>query len=138
MKTYSDAIIEHYADRFIALRIARHGVNLAQYLINPAQFERLALEPEPLLPAQEAAVLRIWQRWDTGLAEQTAAPTSEQTPDEEPFEMPPEYAVWEEFLLGLGNNKAIRQRNGAFIEPLHHHRHSNQRNRSANFARKGA
>ena len=25
MRTYSDAHIEHYADRFIALRIARHG-----------------------------------------------------------------------------------------------------------------
>lgn len=136
MRTYSDAHLGHYADRFIALRMARHGVNLAQYLINPYQFERLALEPEPLLPAQEAAVLRIWQRWDTGLAEQAVAP-AEASPDEEPSELPGVYAVWEDFLLGLGNNKAIRQRNGAFIEPLHHHRH-NARNRSANFARKGA
>ncbi|MGP9666273.1 hypothetical protein ACT3TY_16845 [Halomonas sp. AOP22-C1-8] len=135
MRTYSDAHLEHYADRFIALRMARHGVNLAQYLINPAQFERLALEPEPLLPAQEAAVLRIWQRWDTGL--ETAA--SEPATDEEPFELPGVYAVWEEFLLGLGNNKAIRQRNGAFIEPLNHHRHNRGMNRgSANFERKQA
>ena len=134
MRTYSDAHIEHYADRFIALRIARHGVDLAQYLINPAQFERLALEPEPLLPKQQMAVLRIWQRWDTGLAEQAAAP---EAPKEKPFELPGEYAMWEEFLLGIGNNKAIRQRNGAYVEPMHHHRH-NPRNRSANFARKGA
>lgn len=138
MRTYSDAHLEHYADRFIALRMARHGVNLAQYLINPHQFERLALEPEPLLPAQEAAVLRIWQRWDTGLAEQTAEPT-EAAPDEEPSELPPEFAVWEEFLLGLGNNKAIRQRNGAFVEPLHHHRHNRGMNRgTSNFERKQA
>ncbi|NVF14984.1 hypothetical protein [Vreelandella maris] len=138
MRTYSDAHLEHYADRFIALRMARHGVNLAQYLINPHQFERLALEPEPLLPAQEAAVLRIWQRWDTGLNEQTAAPT-EAAPDQEPAELPPEYAVWEELLLGLGNNKAIRQRNGAFIEPLHYHRHSRGMNRgTADFERKQA
>ncbi|WP_237673607.1 hypothetical protein [Vreelandella profundi] len=135
MRTYSDAHLEHYADRFIAQRMARHGVNLAEYLVNPAQFERLALEPEPLLPAQQAAVLRIWQQWDTALA----ATASEPAPEvEEPFQLPGVYAVWEEFLLGIGNNKAIRQRNGAFIEPLHHHRHTNQRNRSANFARKGA
>ncbi|HDZ48749.1 hypothetical protein LCGC14_0074840 [marine sediment metagenome] len=139
MRTYSDAHIEHYADRFIALRMARHGVNLAQYLINPVQFERLALEPEPLLPAQAAAVLRIWQRWDTGLAEQAAAPASEPETEEETFELPGVYAVWEEFLLGLGNNKAIRQRNGAFIEPLNHHRHNRGMNRgSANFERKQA
>ena len=135
MRTYSDAHLEHYADRFMALRMARHGVNLAEYLISPAQFERLALEPEPLLPAQQAAVLRIWQQWDTGLAATASEPTPEA---DEPFQLPGVYAVWEEFLLGIGNNKAIRQRNGAFIEPLHHHRHTNQRNRSANFARKGA
>ncbi|WP_372373212.1 hypothetical protein ACDI10_16195 [Vreelandella venusta] len=136
MKTYSDATIEHHADRFIALRLARHGVNLAQYLANPVQFERLALEPEPLLPAQQAAVLKIWHAWDTGLA-------TVPEPDEEPFELPGEYAVWEEFLLEIGNNKAIRQRNGAFVEPLRHHRHNRGMSRqTANFerrqARKGA
>jgi len=135
MRTYSDAHLEHYADRFIALRMARHGVNLAQYLINPAQFERLALEPEPLLPAQEAAVLRIWQRWDTGLADADIQPEGKA----ESAELPPEYAVWEEFLLGVGNNKVIRQRNGAFIEPLHHHRHNRGMNRgTSNFERKQA
>lgn len=117
MRTYSDAHLEHYADRFIALRIALHGVDLAQYLINPSQFEGLALEPEPLLPKQQKAALRIWQRWDTGLAEQATAP------EEKPFELPGEYSVWEDYLLGIGNNKAIRQRNGAYVEPMHHHRH---------------
>lgn len=136
MRTYSDEHLEYYADRFIRLWIARHGVTLAQYLINPVQFERLALEPEPLLPAQQAAVLRIWQRWDTGLAANASEPTQEA--EEEPFQLPGVYAVWEEFLLGLGNNKAIRQRNGTFVEPMHHHRHKNARNSNANFARKGA
>lgn len=136
MKTYSNEVLEYYADRFINLRIARHGFNLAQYLANPVQFERLALEPEPLLPAQQAAVLKIWHAWDTGLA-------TVPEPDEEPFELPGEYAVWEEFLLEIGNNKAIRQRNGAFVEPLRHHRHNRGMSRqTANFerrqARKGA
>lgn len=129
--TYTDDEIEYYADRFARLRIARHGFNLAQYLANPVTVERAALEPEPLLPAQHAAVLRIWQRWDTGLAPAQPEP-------EEPFELPPEYAVWEEFLLGLGNTQAVRKRNGAYIEPLHHHRHKNARNTTANFARRGA
>lgn len=139
MNTYSDAYLEHHADRFIALRLARHGVNLAQYLANPAQCERLALEPEPLLPAQQAVVLRIWQRWDTGLPATSAPDASDPADDagEATFEMAAEYAVWEEFLLELGNNKAIRQRNGAFVEPLRHHRHNRGMNRlTANFERK--
>ena len=86
MRTYSDAHLEHYADRFVGLRLARHGVNLAQYLANPPAFERLALEPEPLLPAQQAAVLRIWQRWDTGLAEGTERITDNTATNANPWD----------------------------------------------------
>ncbi|WP_447926924.1 hypothetical protein [Vreelandella sp. EE27] len=129
MTTYSDSELEYFADRFVRLRLSRHGFNLAQYLANPVTAERAALEPEPLLPAQQKAVLKIWQRWDTGLA-----PTA---PEETPTE-PVEYAAWEELLIGLGNNQAIRQRNGAYVEPLHHHRHEPRNRHTANFARKGA
>lgn len=135
MTTYSDETLEQYADRFVQLRLARHGVNLAQYLANPVQFERLALEPEPLLPAQQAAVLRIWQRWDTGLAEQPAAAQESSVPDWD----------WRDLLerWHCETEQAERavarmqQRNGAYVEPLHHKRH-NARNRSANFAKRGA
>lgn len=132
MTTYTDAYLEYYADRYVALYLKGHGITLVQYLAAPDRYEHLAFAPLPLLPAQNNVVLRLWHAWDTGTG-LAAAPE----PDEEPFELPGVYAVWEEFLLGLGNNQAIRQRNGAFIEPLRHHRH-NARNRSANFARKGA
>ncbi|UEQ03204.1 hypothetical protein LMS44_18240 [Halomonas profundus] len=140
MRTYSDAHIEHYADRFIALRMARHGVNLAQYLINPHQFERLALEPEPLLPAQEAAVLRIWQRWDTGLA-----PVAEGTTDS--CENQAAGWDWRDLLDQWRDEVAqserevcqLSQRNGAAFEPMRHHRHNRGMNRgTSNFVRKQA
>ncbi|WP_085919065.1 hypothetical protein [Halomonas sp. CSM-2] len=135
MTTYSDETLEQYADRFVQLRLARHGVNLAQYLANPVQFERLALEPEPLLPAQQAAVLRIWQRWDTGLAEQQAVEKESTVPDWD----------WRDLLERWSTETEqaeravarMQQRNGAYVEPLHHNRH-NARNRSANFAKRGA
>lgn len=138
MKTYRDDYLEYYADRFVRLRLSRLGISLPQYLSNIEECEQLlmkpeALAPEPLLPTQAAVALRLWWAWDTGLATATSEPA-----DIEPYELPGEYAVWEEFLLGLGNNKAIRQRNGAFVEPMHHHRHKNARNSNANFARKGA
>lgn len=135
MTTYSDETLEQYADRFVQLRLSRHGVNLAQYLANPVQFERLALEPEPLLPAQQAAVLRIWQRWDTGIAEQPEAVQESTVPDWD----------WRDLLDRWRTETEqaeravarMQQRNGAYVEPLHHHRH-NARNRSANFAKRGA
>ncbi len=139
MRTYSDAHLEHYADRFIALRMARHGVNLAQYLINPAQFERLALEPEPLLPAQEAAVLRIWQRWDTGLAQQPS--------EDSDIETPPAGWDWRDLIEQWRDEVAqserevcqLSQRNGAAFEPMRHHRHNRGVSRStSNFERKQA
>ena len=135
MTTYSDETLEQYADRFVQLRLARHGVNLAQYLANPVQFERLALEPEPLLPAQQAAVLRIWQRWDTGLAEQPAAEHESTVPDWDWRDLLERWRTETEVAERAVSR--MQQRNGAYVEPLHHHRH-NARNRSANFAKRGA
>lgn len=142
MRTYSDAHLEHYADRFIALRMARHGVNLAQYLINPAQFERLALEPEPLLPAQQAAVLRFWQRWDTGLAA-----VSEQASSQDDIETQATGWDWRDLIEQWRDEVAqserevgqLSQRNGAAFEPMRHHRHNRGVSRStSNFERKQA
>lgn len=142
MRTYSDEHLEYYADRFIRLWIARHGVTLAQYLINPAQFERLALEPEPLLPAQEAAVLRIWQRWDTGLATET-----EQSSDSDDIEAQATGWDWRDLIDQWRDEVAqserevcqLSQRNGAAFEPMRHHRHNRGVSRStSNFERKQA
>lgn len=142
MRTYSDEHLEYYADRFIRLWIARHGVTLAQYLINPAQFERLALEPEPLLPAQQAAVLRFWQRWDTGLAA-----ISEQHSDSDDIEAQAGSWDWRDLIDQWRDEVAqserdvcqLSQRNGAAFEPMRHHRHNRGMNRgTSNFVRKQA
>lgn len=144
MRTYSDATLEHYADRFIALRLARHGVNLEQYLANPARFERLALEPEPPLPAQQAAALRLWWRWDTGLAphghEEGAATL--------PAGYPPQHEDWQDWRELIQQWRHVeaqverdiahlpRRDNGHIVEPLRHHRFP--RSGAANFTKRGA
>lgn len=137
MRTYSDATLEHYADRFIALRLARHGVNLEQYLANPARFERLALEPEPPLPAQQAAALRLWWRWDTGLAPAGASTA--------PTALPANYQDHRELLARWRDAEAQVERdiahlprrdNGHIVEPLRHHRFP--RSGAANFTKRGA
>lgn len=139
MRTYSDAIIEHYADRFIALRIARHGVNLAQYLINPAQFERLALEPEPLLPKQQAVVLRLWQHWDTGLAQQPSEKNDIETQTAD-WDWRDQLDQWREEVAQSEREVCqLSQRNGAYVEPMRHHRHNRGNARTtSNFERKQA
>lgn len=140
MRTYSDAHLEHYADRFIALRMARHGVNLAQYLINPYQFERLALEPEPLLPAQAAAVLRIWQRWDTGLAPVAEGATESSETQTAGWDWRDLLDQWRDEVAQSEREVCqLSQRNGAAFEPMRHHRHNRGMNRgTSNFVRKQA
>lgn len=101
MKTYSDEYLEHYADRFVAMRLDLHGINLAQYLAAPARYERLALEPFPLLPEQRAVQARLDAEAVRAAAEVAHLP----------------------------------QRNGAVVEPLHHHRHP-KRSPLAMFARR--
>ncbi|KGE77669.1 hypothetical protein [Halomonas salina] len=137
MRTYSDAELEYYADRFMLLRLARYGINLEQYLANVLRYEMLALTNEPLLPAQQAAALRIWQRWDTGLGmgDQGNTPAIERG---ELIDLDELQAQWR-----ADAEKAQRplthlpRRNGAIIEPLHHHRHP-ARSNAANFAKRGA
>ena len=57
-----DPYLNHYADRFVALRLGAHGVDLEQYLADPERFEHLA-EFEPPLPAQIEAAARIGAQW---------------------------------------------------------------------------
>lgn len=115
---YPDETLDYYADRFIALRLARHGINLAQYLANIERCERLALEPEPLLPQQQWAALKLWQQQDTGLG----MPTSTELRDD--------WQDWRDLLARWrGEAEALERdvahlprRNGAIVEPLAHHR----------------
>lgn len=54
-----DEQLEYHAERYLAQRIGAHGVRFEDYLTDPARYDTLALQPEPLLPAQ-AAVARRW------------------------------------------------------------------------------
>ena len=141
MNTYTDSELEYYADRFVRLRIARHGFNLAQYIANPVVIERLALEPEPLLPQQHATVLRIWHCWDTGLAA-----VSEAASECDDIDIQAAAWDWRDLLDRWREETAeaeraldrMSQRNGAYVEPMRHHRHHGRNRTAANFARKGA
>ncbi|WIX34928.1 hypothetical protein QO259_09915 [Salinicola sp. JS01] len=130
-----DEQLEYYADRFVLLRLNRHGVNLEQYLANVDRFERLALEPEPLLPAQQTAALRLWQQQDTGvLPRQHAAPTHG------PWIDPADIVDIGELLAGLRAEveatEQMPRQNGAAIEPMRHHRHNRRNN--GDFSKRGA
>lgn len=58
-RLYSVNYLERCADQYAAMRLHAHGVTLDQYLADPARYEHLALEPEPLLPQQRAVQARI-------------------------------------------------------------------------------
>lgn len=64
MKMYSDAYLNHYADRYVAMQLKRHGVTLDQYLADPAKYDHLEFEPFPPLPAQ----LAVQQQLDADAA----------------------------------------------------------------------
>lgn len=53
-----DVLIDYYAHSYIAQRIGHHGVTFEQYLTDPERYDALALQPEPLLPAQQAVAER--------------------------------------------------------------------------------
>lgn len=58
----ADALLDTLAERYIAQRVGAHGVTFARYLTDPARYDALALEPEPLLPAQRAVAQRLAQQ----------------------------------------------------------------------------
>lgn len=55
----TDYGLERKAERFIQLRLARHGWTLHQYIVNPERGEQVALRPEPLLPQQQKIARRM-------------------------------------------------------------------------------
>ena len=95
--TYSDAYLNHYADRYVANRLHAHGVSLDAYLADPARYHALAWEPEALLPAQQAVADRLAAQWGA---------------DDE----------HDRLSAGLeaGLADAVRLADGALREPLHH------------------
>ncbi|MDC8804247.1 hypothetical protein PRZ61_12425 [Halomonas pacifica] len=159
MTTYPDAVLDYYADRFQLLGLARAGISLAQYLAHPqhceqlARFdrlrlaqrgmtfqqyradpeagERLALEPEPPLDAQHAAILRLWAAQDTGLAPRPNR-VEPHWSDAHLTDWRELQARWRAECEALERDIAhLPQRNGTYVEPLHHHRH--ERNGRSHF-----
>lgn len=59
MTTLSDALLDHHAENYLARRIGAHGITFEQYLIDPERHDALALQPEPLLPAQQEVAQRL-------------------------------------------------------------------------------
>ena len=59
----TDEHLNYYADRYAAQRLHSYGVSLETYLYatpdQRAEYDALALDPEPLLPAQRAVMERI-------------------------------------------------------------------------------
>lgn len=54
-----DALLDYHAENYLAQRIGAHGVTFERYLTDPAHYDALALEHEPLLPAQRAVAQRL-------------------------------------------------------------------------------
>jgi hypothetical protein len=98
--SYPDEYLNHHADRYVAGRLHAHGVSLDAYLADPARYDvpALALEPEFLLPAQQAVADRLAAQWaaqedhDRLLA-----------------------------MLDADLPAAVRLAGGGLREPLHHH-----------------
>lgn len=137
MNTYTDEYLDHYASRYVALYLKGHGITLPQYLAAPDRYEHLAFAPLPLLPAQHNVVLRLWHAWDTGLTEQ-AEEESDIEAQAADWDWRELLEQWREELATERELNHMSQRNGAYVEPMRHHRHNHARNRNANFARKGA
>lgn len=89
---YSVHYLEYYADRFITLRLVAHGLCLEQYLAAPAELE--ALYADRFLPLLPAQKL-VQQQLDAIEAEA--------------------YGIEAQVTH-------LPCRNGAVIEPMHHHR----------------
>lgn len=60
MTTYPDEYLDHYADRFMELKLTEHKISLLQYLAHPAACERVAERnaaagraPEPMILPQQ-------------------------------------------------------------------------------------
>lgn len=116
MKLYCPHYIDHFGDRFIALDLRRYGLTFEQYLDDPQRTERVYLhaEPRPLLAAQREVQARLDA--DAARAEMHQA----------------EAELEDRLEAELSH---LPRRNGACVEPLHHHRLP-KRSKKADFRRK--
>lgn len=98
MTMYSDAYLNHYADRYIELGLRAYGITLEQYLAQPVACERVAREQDRRTVAGGAMI--VPQRLSVIEANLRAE------------------AEAERYL----RNATLR--GDRYIEPLHHHRYT--------------
>ncbi len=120
MANYSDEYLNHFADQYSAARLHAHGVSLDAYLADPHRYDALALEPEPLLPAQQAVAQRI-------AAVRATHASPQPTPGVD--------ALTARLEADIGT---ARLADGALVEPLHHHRKPQHPGGRRRFHRLGA
>lgn len=137
MTTYTDAYLEFYANRYVALYLRGHGITLQQYLAAPDRYEHLAFAPLPLLPAQHNVVLRLWHAWDTGLTEHAEEESDDIEAQTSAWDWRDLLDQWREEVDFERELAHMSQRNGAAFEPMRHHR-LHARNRNSHFAKRGA
>lgn len=95
---YSDAYLEHFADRYIELGLRAYGITLEQYLAKPEACERVAREWNQRTVGGAAMI--VPQRLSVIEAHLQAEAEAER---------------------GL---KDVALRGDRYIEPLHHHRYT--------------
>lgn len=101
--------IATWAARYESARLHAHGVALQDYLFDPDRYEALTLEPEPLLPAQQAVAQRIAAQDATAVgATHALSPPA-----------PGIDALTARLEAGIGH---ARLADSGLVEPLHHHR----------------
>lgn len=59
MAMYPTAYLEHYADKYAANMLYKHGLKLDAYLADPGRYEHLLTAPFPLMPAQTKVRVRL-------------------------------------------------------------------------------
>nr|BBJ05181.1 hypothetical protein YBY_30300 [Marinobacter nauticus] len=107
MAMYPTAYLEHYADKYAANMLYKHGLKLEAYLADPARYEHLLGAPFPLMSAQTKVRVRL-------IREDALQQQAEEIAQE---------------LDGLPRNN-VRP-----FEPLRHQRHPKRRGRLSCFKR---
>ncbi len=142
MTTYSDEYLNFHADRYSAGRLHAHGITLDAYLADPARYDALALEPEPLLPTQQAVAQRIAAVGATHASPQPTVRATHASPQPtvgathaSPQPAPGVDALTARLEADIGD---ARLADSGLVEPLHHHRMPQHPGARRRFHRLGA
>lgn len=129
MTTYSDAYLNHFADRYVELGLRDLNITLLQYLAAPqaceraaAEFQRLGQQPDPLIMPQQISLMEAQLEADVRAARGVVDTSQTLDPDPQTRE------IEADAERGLEH---CPRRGGRIIEPLHHHSWSHRRHPEA-------